>query len=60
MKNPKCNGCITNHKCMFIIYEKIYYINRCPCRNCLVKTMCIENCDEREILTHRYFEEADG
>lgn len=49
---PGCDGCCKiKNACSFSIYYKIEYINKCPCKDCIVKTTCSETyCDERSTL----------
>ena len=46
--NKECRGCGIKH-----IGCQLYYVKKavevCPCKNCLVKTVCNTICDKRRI-----------
>ena len=40
--NESCEGCCTSHFCDLIMNGTT---NRCPCKSCLVKMRCFDNCE---------------
>ena len=46
MKN--CKGCarLTNVVCLYKHWDKT---DTCPCKDCLIKMVCIDECEEREV-----------
>jgi hypothetical protein len=42
-----CKGCKDyNNNCCFVTIQDFRYIGKCPCKDCLVKSMCSVACDE--------------
>jgi hypothetical protein len=45
--NEQCKGCISYNRrdndCR-IVSDQQQYIEKCPCFNCLIKSMCVESC----------------
>lgn len=48
----ECKGCRMNSNIMACYFISSNIVELCPCGNCLVKPMCTEFCDERDVIKH--------
>jgi len=53
-----CKGCRSNGICCFQQY-KPHVIEVCPCRECLIKGICIKACEPYQHKAHPLFNEND-
>ncbi|MFW9872216.1 MAG: hypothetical protein ACFFG0_03865 [Candidatus Thorarchaeota archaeon] len=55
MKNKNCKGCSIRHHltCGIEVYERIFNLDSCPCKTCLVKATCKVDFMCKERISYR-------
>jgi len=60
LNSIECQGCHKiKNQCSFLTQFNITYMNKCPCRQCIVKTTCDTYCDDRSNLYQEYIDRRD-
>ena len=54
--DEECRGCANNHRCAIVYYGA----HECPCKHCLVKAMCNQQCSERLQFYDNFRERGGG